>query len=77
MQNLSTFFYKLKQNAYTVDNCLDFFEKFIFIIFWLHCEACWILVPQPGIKPIPLAVKVQHLKSLKHWTTKEVPRLNF
>ena len=33
--------------------------------------ACGILVPQPGIKPVPTTVQAQ---SLNHWTTQEVPR---
>ena len=33
---------------------------------WLHCIACGVLVPQSGIKPVPLAVEVW---SLNHWTT--------
>ena len=39
--------------------------------------ACGILVPQPGIEPIPSAVEVQ---SLNHWMRGEVPAyiiLNF
>ena len=36
--------------------------------FWLHCTACWILVPQPEIKPMPLAVEVW---ILNHWATRE------
>ena len=32
--------------------------------------ACRILVPQPGIQPVPPAVEVQ---SVKHWTPKKVP----
>ena len=32
--------------------------------------ACRILVPQPGIEPRPLAVKVP---SPNHWTAREVP----
>ena len=43
-----------------------------FFFFWLHQVECGILVPQPGIKPVPPAVEVQ---SSKHWTTKEVPEL--
>ena len=31
--------------------------------------ACGILVPQPGIKPMPPALEAQ---SLNHWTTREV-----
>ena len=32
--------------------------------------ACGILVPQPGIEPVPLAVEVQ---SPNHWTTRKFP----
>ena len=32
--------------------------------------ACGILVPRPGIKPVPPAVEAQ---SLNHWTSREVP----
>ena len=39
----------------------------------VHCMACGILVPQPGIEPVPPAVEAQ---SLKHWTTREVPRVS-
>ena len=42
----------------------------IFILFFPHHHACGILVPQPGIEPVPLAVEAQ---SLNHWTTREVP----
>ena len=31
----------------------------------LHCTVCGILIPKPGIKPIPPAVEVLHLN---HWT---------
>ena len=34
--------------------------------------ACGILVPQPGIEPVPPALEAQ---SLNHWTTREVPRV--
>ena len=41
----------------------------------LSCSvACGILVPQPGIKPVPPAVKAW---SLNHWTAKEVPKIIF
>ena len=33
-------------------------------------EACGILAPGPGIKPVPPALEVQ---SLNHWTSREVP----
>ena len=53
-------------------------EKRIWVLtvfwFWLHCAACGILVPQPGIAPRPLAVKAQ---SSNHWTTREFPWLFF
>lgn len=39
-------------------------------IFWLHCIACSILVPQAAIKLCPLAVEVQ---SHNHWTAREFP----
>ena len=41
---------------------------FFFLTFWLCSGACGILVPWPGIKPVPPAVEVQ---SLNHWTTRE------
>ena len=43
---------------------------FFFLIFWSCSLACRILVPQPGIKPVPPAVEVQ---CINHWTTREVP----
>ena len=42
---------------------------FIFLIFWPHQAACGILVPWPGIEPTPPALEV---RSLNHWTTREV-----
>ena len=46
--------------------------RYVNFFFWLHQVECGILVPQPGIKPVPPAVEVQ---SSNHWTTKEVPEL--
>ena len=37
--------------------------------FWLHHAARGILVPKPGIEPMPPAAEAQ---SLNHWTAKEV-----
>ena len=37
---------------------ISFFKNY-FIFFWLHHVAWRILVPQPGIKPMPLAVEVE------------------
>ena len=34
-----------------------------FLIFWLSCRACGILVPQPGIKPVPPALGVSTVLS--------------
>ena len=39
-------------------------------LFWPYYAACRILVPQPGIKPVPLAVEVQ---SPNYWITREDP----
>ena len=44
----------------------------LFKIKFLHHAACDILVPQPGIEPVPPALEAW---SLNHWTTKEVPFL--
>ena len=48
-------------------NCVKFLGAnfYLFIIFWPCCVACRILVPQPGIKPVPPAVEAP---SLNHWT---------
>ena len=45
---------------------------YVFIYFCLHNAACEILVPRPGIEPMPSAVEG---RSLNHWTTREVPWL--
>ena len=42
--------------------------SFLILIFWLHCMACGILAPQPGIEP-GLPVFEEH--NLTHWTTGE------
>ena len=47
----------------------SFFPSFFFF-FLLHLEACGILVPWPGIEPVPPAVEAQ---SSNHWTTREFP----
>ena len=50
----------------------DFRSAFVFVgFFWLCCAAYRILVPQPGMESIPLAVEV---RSLNHWTIRDVPR---
>ena len=50
-----------------VDRC---HPPIAFPFFWLSHKACGILVPRPGIEPVPLAVEAW---SLNHWTTREVP----
>ena len=44
---------------------------FSFSLFWPLCEACGILVPWPGIKPGPSAVRAW---SPSHWTVREFPQ---
>ena len=39
-------------------------------IFWPHHIAPRMLVPHPGIEPVPPEVETQ---ILNHWATKEVP----
>ena len=46
----------------------------MFFSTWSRRVACRILVPQPGIEPVPPVVEVQ---SLNHWTAKEVPEDDF
>ena len=38
--------------------------------FWPRHAACGILVPRPGMEPVPPAVEA---RSLNRWTTREVP----
>ena len=38
------------------------------------CVACRILVPRPGIEPVPPAVEA---RNLNRWTAREVPTVNF
>ena len=44
------------------------------VFFWLRHVACGILVPQPGIEPVPPAAEAQ---SPNRWTAREVPHLIF
>ena len=45
---------------------LSFFLSFLF---WPHHAARGILVPQPGIEPVPPAVEAWRLN---HWATRQV-----
>ena len=48
---------------------------YLFHLFFWSCRvACGILVPQPGIKPVPPALEAQ---SVNHWTTRGVPVVCF
>ena len=43
-------------------------QTILFFFFFCPClTTCWILVPQPGIKPMPPTVEMQ---GLNHWTTR-------
>ena len=58
-----------------VTNCPSFPRTgsvflFVFLIVWPCRMACGILVPRPGIEPMPPALEAW---SLNHWTTREVP----
>ena len=44
---------------------------YFYFFFWPHRVACGILVPQPGIEPMPPAVEGQ---GPNHWTAREVPQ---
>ena len=44
---------------------------FVLFFFWPQHVACRILVPQPGIEPMPPAMEAW---SPNHWTAREVPR---
>ena len=43
--------------------CLGFFLS--------YPASCGLLIPRPGIEPVPPAVEAQNLN---HWTTREVPK---
>ena len=46
----------------------------IFIFFFFGLLACGILIPPPGVKPVPLALEGQ---SPNHWTTRKFPTSEF
>ena len=48
----------------------DNIGSMFFVLFFPHCVVCGILVPRPGIKLKPLAVKAW---SPNHWTAREFP----
>ena len=67
--------YKLFVKPSFLDNIYFIFYNFfyLFIYLWPRHAACGILVPWPGIKPVPPALEAQ---SLNHWTAREVPLSN-
>ena len=52
--------------------CVYVYIYFLFFIFFDRV-ACGILVPGPGIEPMPPAVEAWNLN---HWTAKEVPEMS-
>ena len=46
------------------------YKCYFFFFFWPCCAACGIIIPWPGIEPMPPAMAMQ---SLNHWTAREVP----
>ena len=58
--------WKIKGN---IDYFFSLSLNFNPFIFWLHRMPCRIVIPQPGIKPMPPAVDMW---SLIHWATREV-----
>ena len=51
---------------WTLVGCLFYL---INLFLWLRLVACGVLVPEPGVKPLPSALEAQNLN---HWTTKGV-----
>ena len=45
-------------------------KNYLFLFFWPHHGACWILVPWPGMVHTLPTLGAQ---SLNHWTTRKVP----
>ena len=50
--------------------CMLLFCFVLVFCFWPHRAAWGILVPRPGMEPVPRAVAV---RSPNHWTTREFP----
>ena len=78
--NLGCFFrvaisgHQLQEAFLTLSSGLDtthlYFSSNHSFFFWLHLEACGILVPRPGIKP---TTPTSEAWNLNYWTAKEVP----
>ena len=67
---------KVNQLCTCVHPCFLFLNSFlcVYLFFWPCSMACEILVPQPGIEPLPPALEGW---SLNHWTTREAPIHSF
>ena len=63
-------YFELNKNT-VYENLWDAVLRRTFLCFWPHCVAYGILVPQPGIKLGPSAVKAQRLN---HWTSGKFPK---
>ena len=63
--------WRLNEIIYTVSTIQHIL--FQMSLFFFLGAACRILVPWPGIKPVPPAMEAQ---SLNHWTTREVPQIS-
>ena len=61
-------------HTHTWDHDTRFATYFSFLFFWPHCVVHGILVPRPGIEPMPPAVEAQ---SPNQWTALEVPATYF
>ena len=70
MTSVASFFFFKK--SHTWFNVLLSPSRNSFFFSWLCRAACGILVPQPGIEPMPPAAEAQ---SPNHWTTREFPLL--
>ena len=76
--NYIDWFSKVKPTLHSWDNyfiMIYFFKTavylfFIFIFSWTQRAGYGILVPWPGIKPVPFASEVW---SLNHWITRDIP----
>ena len=51
-----------------------FFFWIVLLCFGPNALQCGVLVPRPGIEPVPHALGVW---SLNHWTAREVPCLHY
>ena len=65
-----TLIFRLSNFYHSIFSFTDSFPVISILFCFFGCATCGILVPWPGIKPLPLTVEAQ---SLNHWTAREVP----